>query len=74
MTENDAPRARVWAPERGRCLGATVEEVVEAFSLLLEVRYSDHHKPFRDRHADPASATLRAAWNISGSTRPDGAI
>ena len=53
MAHEGSPR--LWTPD-ARVLGASVSEVVKAYSLLLEVRYPDHYRAFRPRMANDANA------------------
>jgi hypothetical protein len=58
VEEEDFPR--LWTPN-ARVLGATVSEVVKAYSLLLEIRYPDHFRAFRLRTVnDPTAANAEA--------------
>lgn len=58
MADEDLPR--LWTPD-ARVLGASVSDVVKAYSLLLEVRYPDHDRAFRLRTvSDPNAANAEA--------------
>jgi hypothetical protein len=60
---NEEPQAELWSPDQGRrsSAGDTVEDVVNAYLLFLEVRHPDHLKLFRDRlKMDPDAAKAEA--------------
>jgi hypothetical protein len=51
----------LWTPAPRR-LGASIADIVQAYSLFLEIRCPDHHRMFRLRAAsDPAAANSEAA-------------
>jgi hypothetical protein len=59
LTDDSTPT--LWTPAP-RILGASIGDVVKAYSLLLEIRYPDHHKAFQLRTAsNPAAANAEAA-------------
>jgi hypothetical protein len=49
MTDTDEEQRQLWGPDRRRNIDGTIDEVVEAYSLLLEVCYKDLLKPFQER-------------------------
>ena len=73
MTDNDTPEPQIWVPEHAD-VGATVADIVRAYSLLLEVRCPDHHRSFQIRAAsDPDAANAEAvvfSWLRSQGMSP----
>jgi hypothetical protein len=58
VPDKDSPR--LWTPE-ALVFGASIAETVAAYSLLLELRYPDHHREFQLRTAsDPNAANAEA--------------
>ena len=56
----DEDPLKLWSPD-ARVLGASISEIVTAYSLLLEVRYPEHHRAFQLRTAsDPNAANAEA--------------
>ncbi len=71
MTDDSAPA--LWTPAP-RLLGASIADVANAYSLLLEIRYPEHHRAFQFRAAsDPAAANAEAvvfSWLRSQGMSP----
>lgn len=72
----DRPPAGIWTPQQNRRCLATVADIVEAYSVLLESCYPNHYKPFRDRlendrHAAQAEAVV-FSWLRSQQMVPEG--
>ena len=58
MTDEEAPK--IWVPQAAG-LGANVADIAKAYSLLLEIRYLDHHRSFQLRTgSDPDAAKAEA--------------
>lgn len=58
MEDKDSPE--LWTPAE-HVLGASISEVAKSYSLLLEIRYPDHHRAFQLRAAsDPNAANAEA--------------
>jgi len=53
VTDEDAPK--LWTPD-ARVLGASIAEIVKAYSLFLEVRYPDHYRAFQFRTTSDSNA------------------
>jgi len=60
----DEDSLKLWTPGE-RVLGASISEIVKAYSLLLEVRYPDHHRAFHLRTASDANAANAEAVAFS---------
>src|SRR5215510_13919075 len=63
MENNKEPQTELWVPDQGRNIsfGDTVEEVVNAYTLFLEVCHPNHLKLFKDRlRSDPDAAKAEA--------------
>ena len=58
MVDEDAPE--LWTPD-ARTLGASVSEIVQAYSVFLEVHYPDHLRAFRLRTASELNAASAEA-------------
>jgi hypothetical protein len=58
-----SPKSELWVSDESQrsLLGHKVEDVVEAYSLFLQIRYPDHHKHFEARlKNDPDAARAEA--------------
>jgi hypothetical protein len=52
--------SKLWTPD-ARTLGASVSEIVQAYSVFLEVHFPDQHRTFRLRTvSDPNAANAEA--------------
>lgn len=73
MTDESASPSPLWTPAP-RVLGASIADIVKAYSLLLEIRYPDHYRMFKLRTAsDPAAANAEAvvfSWLRSQGLSP----
>jgi hypothetical protein len=60
--EDNEKEARLWVPDGNRhYLGDSIQELVKAYLLFLEVCYRDHLKPFEDTlGSDPDAAKAEA--------------